>query len=101
MAEFVCGKEEILNIGDSVKIRGADTKSFVDIGVAIMFKRDGVYTVDVHNGRYYIFDAQNIKPERKKGHWDVDEDGNVKCPFCRNFGFGNFCCECGADMRGE
>ena len=38
---------------------------------------------------------------RKKGKWDVDEDGNVKCPFCGNSGYGNFCPDCGADMKGE
>ncbi len=40
--------------------------------------------------------------ERKKGKWLVDEDGNMECPFCGNTcGFGNYCNECGADLRGE
>jgi len=42
------------------------------------------------------------EPERKKGKWLVDEDGNMECPFCGNTcGFGNYCNECGADLRGE
>ena len=42
------------------------------------------------------------QPERKKGKWLVDEDGNMECPFCGNTcGFGNYCNECGADMRGN
>ena len=44
----------------------------------------------------------SAKPERKKGKWLVDEDGNIECPFCGNTcGFGNYCNECGADLRGE
>lgn len=44
----------------------------------------------------------SAKPERKKGRWLVDEDGNMECPFCGNTcGFGNYCNECGADLRGE
>ena len=44
----------------------------------------------------------SAKPERKKGKWLVDEDGNMECPFCGNTcGFGNYCNECGADLRGE
>ena len=40
--------------------------------------------------------------ERRKGKWLVDEDGNMECPFCGNTcGFGNYCNECGADLRGE
>lgn len=40
--------------------------------------------------------------QRKKGQWLVDEDGNMECPFCGNTcGFGNYCNECGADLRGE
>ena len=44
----------------------------------------------------------SAQPERKKGKWLVDEDGNMECPFCGNTcGFGNYCNECGADLRGE
>lgn len=47
-------------------------------------------------------DLPSAQPQRKKGKWLVDEDGNMECPFCGNTcGFGNYCNECGADMRGE
>ena len=40
--------------------------------------------------------------ERKKGHWVVDEDGNIECSECGHRGVGdNYCEHCGADMRGE
>ncbi len=40
--------------------------------------------------------------ERKKGHWVVDEDGNIKCSECGHSGVGdNYCERCGADMREE
>lgn len=40
--------------------------------------------------------------ERKKGHWVVDEDGNIECSECGYRGVGdNYCEHCGADMRGE
>ena len=49
-----------------------------------------------------VRELPSAQPERKKGRWLVDEDGNMECPFCGNTcGFGNYCNECGADMRGE
>lgn len=46
--------------------------------------------------------ALEEQPKRKKGKRLVDEDGNMECPFCGNTcGFGNYCNECGADLRGE
>ena len=39
--------------------------------------------------------------ERKKGIWYVDDDGTPWCPFCKMSGDGNFCSNCGADMREE
>lgn len=47
-------------------------------------------------------DLPSAQTGRKKGKWLVDEDGNMECPFCGNTcGFGNYCNECGADLRGE
>ena len=49
-----------------------------------------------------VMTLPSAQPERKKGEWLVDEDGNMECPFCGNTcGFGNYCNECGADLRGE
>ena len=40
--------------------------------------------------------------ERRKGHWVVDEDGNIECSECGHSGVGDYYCErCGADMREE
>ena len=44
----------------------------------------------------------SAQPERKKGHWVVDEDGNIECSECGHRGVGdNYCEHCGADMRGN
>lgn len=49
-------------------------------------------------------DAQK-KYERPKGKWIVREDEpmNYECPFCGELNCckGNFCPDCGADMRGK
>jgi len=37
--------------------------------------------------------------EIKRGHWVVDEDGNIKCSECGHCGVGdNYCERCGAKM---
>ncbi len=43
-----------------------------------------------------------LEKKRPTGEWE-DKDGIAKCPFCKhNFTyFGNFCGNCGADMRKE
>lgn len=48
------------------------------------------------------------KHDREKGEWIIVKDekygDNVKCPFCGKELAGtdlNFCCKCGADMRGD
>ena len=48
------------------------------------------------------------KNERPQGEWIIVKDekwgDNVKCPFCGKELAGtdlNFCCKCGADMRGD
>lgn len=39
------------------------------------------------------------QPERKKGRWIVDEDGNIECSVCGHHGVGDLYCErCGAKM---
>ena len=36
----------------------------------------------------------------RHGHWEVDEDGNVKCSECGHSGVGdNYCERCGAKMN--
>lgn len=39
--------------------------------------------------------------ERPKGEWILNKDENPECPFCHHSFtyFGNFCSNCGADMR--
>lgn len=39
--------------------------------------------------------------ERPHGEWILNEDENPECPFCHHSytWFGNFCSNCGADMR--
>ena len=50
----------------------------------------------------------NFVKERPQGEWIIVKDekwgDNVKCPFCEKELAGtdlNFCCKCGADMRGD
>lgn len=40
---------------------------------------------------------------RPQGKWVLNKDENPECPFChRSFTYwGNFCSNCGADMRGD
>ena len=41
-------------------------------------------------------------PERKRGKWISDEDGNIYCSVCGRTGVGeSFCEHCGANMKGE
>lgn len=43
-----------------------------------------------------------LKNERPQGKWILNQDENPECPFCHHsFKYwGNFCGNCGADMRG-
>jgi hypothetical protein len=43
------------------------------------------------------------KNERPQGEWILNKDENPECPFCHHsFTYwGNYCPNCGADMRGE
>lgn len=46
----------------------------------------------------------NFREERKVGKWIYDR-GSYKCPFCEHEITGkeddlNYCCKCGAEMRG-
>lgn len=55
----------------------------------------------------FIDNEPPVEPERPQGEWIIVKDekwgDNVKCPFCGKELAGtdlNFCCKCGADMRG-
>lgn len=58
-------------------------------------------------GRLAISDSQIAnaptieEPKRPKGEWILNKDENPECPFCHHsFTYwGNFCGNCGADMR--
>ena len=80
------------------------------------FQFDGNCT---STGKYekceYHYLSEQIEPERKKGEWIRNFDGNEWYWFCSNCkeewyeedlwmggnDFPNFCPNCGADMRGE
>ena len=73
---------------------------------------DALYHVDEYNGRSVeaIRNLPSAQPERMKGQWveDVayyDEEGCpcivTRCDQCGEPGFGRFCPNCGAEMRGE
>lgn len=73
---------------------------------------DAVEKESLADGAYGYMDTKSIvdllndlpsaQPERKKGHWVVDEDGNIECSECGHRGVGdNYCEHCGADMREE
>lgn len=74
----------------------------------VIYRRQAIHAFDnagfcTHDYLFGVLkDLPSAKSERKKGKWLVDEDGNMECPFCGNTcGFGNYCNECGADLRGE
>lgn len=54
-----------------------------------------------------IEECEDAEPERKKGKWKLNKDGNWACSFCEfdpyhdNMKGMNYCPNCGADMRGE
>ena len=51
-----------------------------------------------HASQEYEVDAEPVK----RGHWIVDEDGNIKCSECGHRGVGdNYCERCGAKMEGK
>lgn len=60
---------------------------------------------DKHTAKDAIDAVCNIpsaQPERKKGKWISDEDGNIYCSVCGRTGVGeSFCEHCGANMKGE
>ena len=102
MPEYIGGKEEIVNEGDIININAP--KSPVNIGVAIMFKKDGDYNVTVNKGRYIVGLARE---ERKNGKWEripysFTEGYKCSCCGCKSIEkHWNFCPNCGADMGGE
>ena len=49
-----------------------------------------------------VCNIPSTQPERKKGKWISDEDGNIYCSVCGRTGVGeSFCEHCGANMKGE
>ena len=54
-----------------------------------------------------IENVPTAQPERKKGKWKLNKDGNWACPFCEfdpyhdNMKGMNYCPNCGAQMEVE
>lgn len=54
-----------------------------------------------------IEECEDAEPERKKGRWILNKDGNWACQFCEfdpyhdNMKGMNYCPNCGAEMKGE
>lgn len=68
----------------------------------VMKDNNGMEFIEKSLVKTRIWLLPSAEPEQKTGKWLVDEDGNTECPFCGNTcGFGNYCNECGADLRGE
>ena len=46
--------------------------------------------------------GKTLNPKIKQGEWILNNDENPECPFCHHsFTYwGNFCGNCGADLRG-
>ena len=74
-----------------------------DLDVRDWIMNDRLWVQNGHNLCVNVLvNLPSAQTGRKKGKWLVDEDGNMECPFCGNTcGFGNYCNECGADLRGE
>lgn len=90
---------------------------------AIQQHREGVlgsyeYDEDVAfvyaSAHYHIIDVIRklppAEPERKKGRWDICDDGYVRCSECRVKApwisdgvawMSDYCPNCGADLRGD
>ena len=51
---------------------------------------------------HYIKDGIPFE-ERQRGEWILNKDENPECPFCHHSFtcWGNFCGNCGAEMRKE
>ena len=66
---------------------------------------DNAPTVE-QNWRFYYdhgYKQAERDLKRPQGEWILNKDENPECPFC-NHSFtywGNFCGNCGADMRGK
>lgn len=67
------------------------------------------YTVTTDDGTFKVVQTETLEglgmsmpmPERPQGEWILNKDENPECPFCHHsFTYwGNFCGNCGADMR--
>lgn len=67
------------------------------------------YTITTEDGSFKVVQTETLEglgmsmpmPERPQGEWILNNDENPECPFCHHsFTYwGNFCGNCGADMR--
>ena len=68
----------------------------------LMKDNDGLTQISVvlESGFKAQIDKMQTIEERKKAHIIKDEDGNIKCSNCGSPEcWGNYCMNCGADMR--
>ena len=73
---------------------------YFELGEYIGERCKNIEIINSENMRDAVLALQTYRLETTpKGRWNVDEDGNVTCPFCGRSGFGDFCSYCGADMR--
>lgn len=71
----------------------------IDLNVFIK-EIDNAPTVDFPDW-YKVYEDVKGTFERPQGEWILNKDENPECPFCHHsFTYwGNFCGNCGADMR--
>ena len=88
----------ILNVGTELLRRALDDADL--IGVEREKCEWGLGLIESYISD--IKDLPSAQPERKKGRWISDEDGNIYCSVCGRTGVGeSFCEHCGANMKGE
>ena len=73
------------------------------IGEKMLEAIDNAPTVDLTKNQAYdkgFITAMKLY-SRPKGEWVLNKDENPECPFCHHSFtcWGNFCSNCGADMR--
>jgi len=91
-------KDEALDIIDSAPTVEPFEPDYV--GAERLKARQRGYEEGYHNGMEI---GKTLNPKIKQGEWILNKDGNPECPFCHHsFTYwGNFCGNCGADMRGD
>lgn len=84
---------------------GVEIESVEVVGVATIDNAPPIEDTPVY--RLWKQAYERGKAERPQGEWIIVKDerygDNVKCPFCEKELAGtdlNFCCKCGASMRG-